>query len=845
LQRTAGNQAALRFLGSRGDAPANRNETLTVNEPEDAYEREADRAADRVMRMETSTIEHAQGGSRIQRLVQRKCAQCTDEEEGQKRLRLSPAEGITQRKVSQCKEEEEQRQKLIKRTETGAGPPVAPPSVHDVLSSPGRPLNSTTRAFMEPRFGYDFSKVRLHTDGKARESARAIHARAYTVGKHVVLGRVENASGQESQRLIAHELAHVVQNDHSSSSAMVQRDVDNSPNLTPLQLHLPRLGESVRWHQRRPLRLGPDLSASLLPGPAGELDLNLVDQELAAGAPLTKIQGAIGHGSRFCKGQWGTRLCPDSPAEEDPWLPIEALVFPRTPPAAAASGSGQPSGQGGVSTPSPFPAPAPRALVVGGIHGNEGGAPQHVLIAEQLRSELDQGLQRDFDTILIPVMNPGGLADNERLNRHGVDLNRNFPGLPGFPAGTAVVEQPEVTSVRRAIQILRPSRILVLHAHSDPTKGGVYADPVEGEARELACRMALRMRGTPAGSAVVPGNRLTAGVCESRYPDTAAVQVSTTQSSLGAWGSASTSVGGGGATVITHEIPDLASRLPLQGRGRTVESMMPGIRDFLLDNRRSPSEADDFLRRAVTSTFLSGQDTPADLGLRNTIQAIVTRRFQDMNAFYIGVWRPSRPASEQSSLPPGLSIVTGTGVRDFARQADIVTGELQGKLTGTSVDSDIEREILRVMETRSLPGFSRHHWGTDIDIVSATRGDWDPATGRFRALIPFLQEHAFRFGFFHPYTAGYTRSGGQPAQAGFPSPAAHHYLEEPWHLSHWPLANVLQQLWIQTFSGPVFDNLVLQTAHAIHGRVPEAIMTRVLRGIGLSSFQSNVAPAPQ
>ncbi len=734
-------------------------------------------------------------------------------------------------------------QERVQRTETSAAPPVAPPSVHEVLGSSGTPLDSATRALMEPRFGHDFSKVRLHTDSRARDSARAIHARAYTVGKHVVLGRVENASGQESQKLMAHELAHVVQNEHSSSSAMVQRDAD-SPDLSSLQLHFPRLGESVRWQRRRPLRLGPDLSASLLPGQAGELDLNLLHQELAAGAPLTKIQGAIGHGSRFCRGQWGNRSCPNSPAEEDPWLPIEALVFPRTPPAATA-GSGQPSGQGGVGTSSPLPAPAPRALVVGGIHGNEGGEPQHVLIAEQLRSELDAGLQRDFDTILIPVMNPGGLADNDRLNRHGVDLNRNFPGLPGFPAGTTVVEQPEVTSVRRAIQILRPSRILVLHAHSESSKGGVYADPVEGEARELACRMALRMRGTPAGTAVVPGNKLTDGVCESRYPDTAAVQVSTTQSSLGAWGSASTSVGGGGASVITHEIPDLASPLPRQGGGRSVESMMPGIREFLLDNRRSPSEADDFLRRAVTTTFLSGQNTPADSLLRSAIEGIVTRRFQDMNAFYTGVWRPSRPATERSSLPRSLSIVTGTGVRDFARQAGIVTGELGGRLTPASTDSEIEREILRVMETRSLPGFSRHHWGTDIDIVSPTRGDWDPATGRFRALIPFLQEHAFRFGFFHPYTAGYARSGGQPAQAGFPSPAAHHYLEEPWHLSYWPLANVLQKLWIQTFSGPVFDNLVLQTAHAIHGRVPEATMTRVLRGIGLSSFQSNVAPAPQ
>jgi hypothetical protein len=89
---------------------------------------------------------------------------------------------------------------------------AAPPIVHDVLSSPGKPLDTATRSFMEPRFGYDFGGVRLHTDAKAAESARAVGALAYTVGQNVVFG-----SGQHTphtaggQRLIAHELTHVMQ----------------------------------------------------------------------------------------------------------------------------------------------------------------------------------------------------------------------------------------------------------------------------------------------------------------------------------------------------------------------------------------------------------------------------------------------------------------------------------------------------------------------------------------------------------------------------------------------------------------------------------------------------------
>lgn len=719
-------------------------------------------------------------------------------------------------------------------------------------SGGGEALPEPMRDFFEPRFGRDFSQVRLHTGAQAAESARAVNARAYTVGRDVLFGAGQYAPETDSGlRLLAHELTHVIQQSGQESPLVSARE----------ELHLAR----------------------------APLDLQRLDQELSAGGPLTQTQGEIGHGSLPCPpGRSGAipQSCPDAPAVEDTSLPIEAVVYQRTPPPAATGSGASPSAGGSGTTAPDADVPGPdseirdagvppaagvpeapnspmvpqsgpvasvrteRALVVGGIHGDEGGARGRVLIAERLRTELNAGLRRDFDTILIPVMNPGGLADNTRSNRHGVDLNRNFPGLPGFPTGpSGVVEQPETMAVRQAVQTLRPSRILALHAHGSPRKGGFYADPVEGEARELACRMALQALGTTSGSGVpvsevmVRGNRVAQNVCESRYPDTASVSVSTTQSSLGAWGSAPVSAGGGGAAVITHEIPSSGTPLPEHGGGRSVDTVMPGIREFLLDNRRAASEADALLQRAVTNTFLSGQGTAADVTLRRQIEGVVTRRFSDLNAFYQGVWRPMQSRTVRAALPTTLSVVSHA--RDFSGQAGIVTGQLRG-LTASSADTDIEREILRVMETRSLPGFSRHHWGTELDVVSATRTHWDPSTGSFRELIPFLQEHAYRFGFFHPYTAGYARSGGQPAQSGFsnPNPMARHYLEEPWHLSYWPIANVLQQLWLSTFTGPVLDNLILETARAIRGPVPEATMVRVLTGIGLSSFQSNVAPSP-
>ena len=58
-----------------------------------------------------------------------------------------------------------------------------PPMVQEVLRSPGQPLDPTTRTFMESRFDADFSQVRVHTDPRAAESAQAVNALAYTVGR--------------------------------------------------------------------------------------------------------------------------------------------------------------------------------------------------------------------------------------------------------------------------------------------------------------------------------------------------------------------------------------------------------------------------------------------------------------------------------------------------------------------------------------------------------------------------------------------------------------------------------------------------------------------------------------
>ena len=103
-----------------------------------------------------------------------------------------------------------------------------PPIVHDVLRSPGQPLDPPTRAFMEPRFGHDFSQVRVHTDARAAESARAVNAQAYTVGQNIVFATVQYTPGESrNKRILAHELAHIIQQSTSMRRLPDKLEVTN------------------------------------------------------------------------------------------------------------------------------------------------------------------------------------------------------------------------------------------------------------------------------------------------------------------------------------------------------------------------------------------------------------------------------------------------------------------------------------------------------------------------------------------------------------------------------------------------------------------------------------------
>lgn len=123
--------------------------------------------------------------------------------------------GLLQRctAAQECNDCRKKREGLLQRAAVDSSSVgKVPRIVHEVLRSPSHPLDAVTQAFMEPRFGHDFSGVRVHTDVKAAESARAVNALAYTVGRDLVFGVGQYMpETNKGRKLIAHELAHVVQ----------------------------------------------------------------------------------------------------------------------------------------------------------------------------------------------------------------------------------------------------------------------------------------------------------------------------------------------------------------------------------------------------------------------------------------------------------------------------------------------------------------------------------------------------------------------------------------------------------------------------------------------------------
>ena len=210
---------------------------LKVSEPNDIYEQEADRIAVHVMKINRSVP----------------CDTIT-------------VHGRQQETNPNCKscetvhEKEEHEQKIGRNTnnkifETNLSEDSVR-MIDNVLNEPGTPLNPSTREFMESRFGYDFSKVRIHYDERASTTAQRVNALAYTSGNHIVFrSAYYYPETSEERLLLAHELVHVIQQGNGRDRSRLHQ-----PNIIQRQSSTPKPTIPIPvFDELDPMVIVPDL----------------------------------------------------------------------------------------------------------------------------------------------------------------------------------------------------------------------------------------------------------------------------------------------------------------------------------------------------------------------------------------------------------------------------------------------------------------------------------------------------------------------------------------------------------------------------------------------------------
>jgi hypothetical protein len=214
---------------------------LAIGAVNDPLEAEADAMAERVMRGQNASAQRSAPAA-----VNRKCS-CDGSGKS-------------------CPACDEEKKKLQRKAVDASGPMEAPAIVHDALRSPGQPLDSATRAFFEPRFGYDFSHVRLHTDKEAAAAAAAVNARAFTVGRDIAFASGEYTPGwEQGLSLLAHELCHVIQQSAAGPERIAKDTAAEIQHLPPRTTTPPGPTGSNTIVQRQPQAepQDPDLAKAL------------------------------------------------------------------------------------------------------------------------------------------------------------------------------------------------------------------------------------------------------------------------------------------------------------------------------------------------------------------------------------------------------------------------------------------------------------------------------------------------------------------------------------------------------------------------------------------------------
>jgi hypothetical protein len=192
---------------------------FAIGQINDPLEHEADRVAEQIMTTPTREPSIASASPQISRM----CADCEAEDEAQM---LQTKRATT--------------------SEPAAG--YAPGAVYKTIGSSGQPLDAAARTYFEPRFGHDFSRVRIHSDSAAHEAAASVDAKAYTVGSDVVFAAGQYAPhSPDGKQLLAHELTHVVQQAGGKAPRLIQRQVFHPRHhpAKPVKPHRPVPAKAV------------------------------------------------------------------------------------------------------------------------------------------------------------------------------------------------------------------------------------------------------------------------------------------------------------------------------------------------------------------------------------------------------------------------------------------------------------------------------------------------------------------------------------------------------------------------------------------------------------------------
>ncbi len=221
LQQKLGNQAVNRLLQTK----------LQVGEPGDIYEQEADQVAASVMHTPVPPVQRqTEEEEKVQTkpitpLVQRQPEEEEEEEKSAPMLQLQNEEEDEKVQMLQRQAEEEE-EKVQAKAVPGQTPEVSSNLETRIQSrrGTGKPLPTSTRAFMEPRFGSDFSGVRVHTDSHAASAASELNAQAFTTGRDIFFGSgYYEPHTTKGKSLLAHELTHTIQQQPSTARMLVQR----------------------------------------------------------------------------------------------------------------------------------------------------------------------------------------------------------------------------------------------------------------------------------------------------------------------------------------------------------------------------------------------------------------------------------------------------------------------------------------------------------------------------------------------------------------------------------------------------------------------------------------------